>query len=183
MYGFSKIINYIIAGYPYFSLFYVILFRNKIKSDETYKEILSFSNLIFVVLSLSVFLIIVEVYTAWYLESLYGQYASASRDFCNFGWPFYFLFSIISILLPHLFWFKKFRRSIIVTIIVSIVIVFPIYLEYLVPFIISSHRDYLPSKWIYAEPWYIRNILTPLLQTITYGCCVALYVFIRNKII
>ena len=48
----SKIIGFILSGYPYFSLLYLIIFWKKIKSISVYKEILSLSNLIFAVLSI-----------------------------------------------------------------------------------------------------------------------------------
>lgn len=182
MINFSTILNYIISVYPYFSLFYLILFWKKIKSIAIYKAILGISNLIFVVLSLSALSIIVETFTAWYSGNMYEHYAFASRVFGFWGLPFFYLLSAMKILIPQLFWFKKLRTSLIATITISIIIIFPIYLENLIPIISSFHKDFLPSKWVYTNPWYNRYFLTPILQAITYGSCVMLVVLIKNKI-
>jgi hypothetical protein len=98
------------------------------------------------------------------------------------GWPFYFLLLSFNLLFPQLLWIKKFRRSAVVTILISIIIIFPSYIEYLVQFIMSFHKDFLPSKWIYAEPWYIRHLLTPLTQAIVYAGLTYLILLVRRKI-
>lgn len=180
----SKIFGFILSGYPYFSLLYIIVFWKKIKSDEFYNDILSSSNLIYVILSIPIVIVYLgETFIAWYSGNMYESYAFASRALGYFGWQLYFLFSIITILLPQIFWFKKCRKSLIATIAVSILLLFPSFLELLVPIITSLHKDYLPSKWIYSEPWYIRNILTPFVKLTTYGCCVFAVFFLRKKLI
>ncbi len=178
----SKILGFILLGYPYFSLLYLIVFRKKIKSDEFYNDILSTSNLIYVVLNIPIVIVYLgETFVAWYSGNMYESYAFASIAFGYFGWQLYFLFCFFNLLLPQIFWFKKCRKSLYTTIAISILLLFPSCLELLVPIITSMHKDYLPSKWVYSEPWYVRNIITPLIQLTTYGCLVCIFFFLRIK--
>ena len=113
---------------------------------------------------------------------MYESYAFASRAYGVLNYQFYFGLFLFTLILPLIFWFKYFRRSILATILVSLFILSLMWFESIVSIIISFNRDFLPSKWIYEEPWYIRNILTPFLQMISYGFVTVLFILIRKKI-
>ena len=52
-----------------------------------------------------------------------------------------------NVISPQLFWFKKIRRSLIATFILSIVVNIGMWFERYVIIVTSLHRDYLPSSW------------------------------------
>ena len=162
--SFVSILSNVVSGYPYFSLLYILIFWRKIKSDEFYSSLILASNILFSSLTLVVFLYyFIEIFTAWYSGNMYESYAFATRAYGVLNYQFYFGLFLFTLILPlfilSLMWFES---------IVSI--------------IISFNRDFLPSKWIYEEPWYIRNILTPFLQMISYGFVTVLFILIRKKI-
>jgi molybdopterin-containing oxidoreductase family membrane subunit len=57
---------------------------------------------------------------------------------------------------PQVFWFRKFRRSIKVTFVMSILVNIGMWFERFVIIVISLHRDYLPSSWLYYSPTWIE---------------------------
>ncbi|HOY40907.1 MAG TPA: hypothetical protein PLX60_03525 [Chitinophagales bacterium] len=181
--SFVSILSNVVSGYPYFSLLYILIFWRKIKSDEFYSSLILASNILFSSLTLVVFLYyFIEIFTAWYSGNMYESYAFASRAYGVLNYQFYFGLFLFTLILPLIFWFKYFRRSILATILVSLFILSLMWFESIVSIIISFNRDFLPSKWIYEEPWYIRNILIPFLQMISYGFVTVLFILIRKKI-
>ena len=52
-----------------------------------------------------------------------------------------------NVLSPQIFWFRKMRRSIVVTFIMSIVVNIGMWFERFVIIVTSLYRDYLPSSW------------------------------------
>jgi hypothetical protein len=207
--SFVSILSNVVSGYPYFSLLYILIFWRKIKSDEFYSSLILASNILFSSLTLVVFLYyFIEIFTAWYSGNMYESYAFASRAYGVLNYQFYFGLFLFTLILPLIFWFKYFRRSILATILVSLFILSLMSIVSLLyhlieischqngfmkslsffnrlcycSIIISFNRDFLPSKWIYDEPWYIRNILTPFLQMISYGFVTVLFILIRKKI-
>jgi hypothetical protein len=53
---------------------------------------------------------------------------------------------------PQLFWFKKLRRNIPFTFIMSIVVNIGMWFERFVIIVTSLYRDYLPASWTYYSP-------------------------------
>jgi molybdopterin-containing oxidoreductase family membrane subunit len=58
-----------------------------------------------------------------------------------------------NVISPQLFWFKKLRRNIAFTFVMSIVVNIGMWFERFVIIVTSVYRDYLPSSWsIYYRP-------------------------------
>ncbi len=58
-----------------------------------------------------------------------------------------------NVISPQLFWFRKLRRNILFTFIMSIVVNIGMWFERFVIIVSSLYRDYLPSSWsIYYRP-------------------------------
>jgi molybdopterin-containing oxidoreductase family membrane subunit len=53
---------------------------------------------------------------------------------------------------PQIFWFKRFRTSIPVMFVVSILVNIGMWFERFVIIVTSLHRDFLPSSWGYYRP-------------------------------
>jgi molybdopterin-containing oxidoreductase family membrane subunit len=53
---------------------------------------------------------------------------------------------------PQIFWFKRFRRSLAVMFVVSILVNVGMWFERFTIIVTSLHRDFLPTNWSYYKP-------------------------------
>jgi len=87
-----------------------------------------------------------ELFISWYSGVEYESYAFINR----FSGPYsiaYWTMMTCNVISPQLFWFKKIRRSLLATFIISIVVNIGMWFERYVIIVTSLHRDYLPSSW------------------------------------
>ena len=87
-----------------------------------------------------------ELFISWYSGVEYESYAFINR----FSGPYslaYWSMMTCNVISPQLFWFKKIRRSLVATFILSIVVNIGMWFERYVIIVTSLHRDYLPSSW------------------------------------
>ena len=87
-----------------------------------------------------------ELFISWYSGVEYESYAFINR----FSGPYsiaYWTMMTCNVISPQLFWFKKIRRSLIATFILSIVVNIGMWFERYVIIVTSLHRDYVPSSW------------------------------------
>lgn len=112
---------------------------------------------------------ITEFFVAWYSGNVYEQFVfirSRVADPFIFGpmfgvepapyWWAYWSMMTCNVISPQFFWFKKLRRNIVVTFILSIVINIGMWFERFVIIVTSLHRDFLPSSWTYYSPTLIE---------------------------
>ncbi len=71
----------------------------------------------------------------------FGQYAGVA-------WAVFFCNTVV----PQVFWFKRLRRSQVVLVLVSVVVLLGMWLERYMIIVQSLHRDYLPSSWGMFKP-------------------------------
>ena len=94
-----------------------------------------------------------EFFVAWYSGNVYEQYAFVNRAFGPYWWSYWAMMTC-NVISPQLFWFRKLRRSIIFTFVMSIIINIGMWFERFVIIVTSLHRDYLPSSWnMYSPTW------------------------------
>ncbi len=94
-----------------------------------------------------------ELFMAWYSGVVYEQYAFVNRAFGPYWWA-YWIMMTCNVITPQLFWFKKIRRSLTATFIISIFINIGMWFERFVIIVTSLHRDFLPSSWsMYSPTW------------------------------
>jgi len=98
---------------------------------------------------------ITELFVAWYSGYVYEQFAFLNRAFGIYWWS-YFAMMTCNVLSPQIFWFKKMRRSIFVTFIMSIFVNIGMWFERFVIIATSLARDYLPSSWSYYTPSWVE---------------------------
>ncbi len=87
-----------------------------------------------------------EFFIAWYSGSDYEGYAFINRAIGPYWWSYWTMISC-NVLIPQVFWFKRFRRSIPVMFVISIFVNIGMWFERYVITVTSLHRDFLPSNW------------------------------------
>jgi len=88
-----------------------------------------------------------EFFIAWYSGNPYEKYVFFnSRAFGPYAWSYWTMITC-NVVIPQLFWVKKFRRSIPVMFVVSIFVNIGMWFERFVITITSLHRDFLPANW------------------------------------
>ncbi|MDC1196366.1 molybdopterin oxidoreductase, partial [Crocinitomicaceae bacterium] len=97
---------------------------------------------------------ITELFISWYSGVEYEAYAFINRATGPYWWA-YFAMMTCNVVSPQLMWFRKLRRSLIFTFIISIVVNIGMWFERYVIIVTSIHRDYLPSSWSMHYPSHI----------------------------
>jgi len=92
-----------------------------------------------------------ELFMAWYSAVEYEQAAFTWRIMGPYWWS-YCAMMVCNVVSPQLFWFKKLRRNIPFTFIMSIVVNIGMWFERFVIIVTSIYRDYLPGSWTYYSP-------------------------------
>ncbi len=87
-----------------------------------------------------------EFFIAWYSGNQYERFVFVNRAFGPYGWAYWIMVSC-NVLIPQLFWVKKFRRSLPVMFVISIFVNIGMWFERFVITVTSLHRDFLPSSW------------------------------------
>jgi Ni/Fe-hydrogenase subunit HybB-like protein len=97
---------------------------------------------------------ITEFFIAWYSGVEYEQYAFINRATGPYWWAYWSMMTC-NVITPQLFWFRKIRRSIVATFIISIFVNIGMWFERFVIIVTSLHRDFLPSSWAMFSPTII----------------------------
>ncbi|MCR4412852.1 MAG: polysulfide reductase NrfD [Thermoguttaceae bacterium] len=96
----------------------------------------------------------VEFFVAWYSGSGYERFAFLNRAFGPYAWAYWIMVSC-NVVVPQLFWFKKWRTSPWRMVLVSVLINVGMWFERFVIIVSSLSRDYLPSSWGYFTPTWV----------------------------
>lgn len=99
-----------------------------------------------------------EMFIAWYGGNMYERFAFLNRAMGPYAWS-YWIMVTCNVIIPHVFWFKQVRRSLLGMFIVSIFVNIGMWFERFVIAVTSLSRDFLPSSWGYFRPTII-DILT-----------------------
>ena len=92
-----------------------------------------------------------EFFIAWYGGNEYERFLFINRATGPYAWAYWTMISC-NVLSPQVFWFKKFRTSIPVMFVISIIVNIGMWFERFVIIVTSLHRDFLPSSWGYYRP-------------------------------
>ncbi len=96
----------------------------------------------------------IEFFIAWYSGNEYERFAFVNRAFGPYAWAYWIMFSC-NVFVPQLFWFKKIRRNLVITFIISILVNIGMWFERFVIVVTSLHRDFLPANWGYFIPTWV----------------------------
>ena len=100
---------------------------------------------------------VIEFFMAWYGGNIYEQFAVANRAMGPYAWAFW-LMVFCNVVAPQLFWFKKWRTTPALMIIVAILVNVGMWFERFVIIVASLNRDFLPSSWFIYIPDLGRSI-------------------------
>jgi molybdopterin-containing oxidoreductase family membrane subunit len=97
---------------------------------------------------------IMEVFMAWYSQSIYEQQAFWNRMTGPYAFQYWFLVTC-NIVAPQLLWFKRFRDNPVLLFISSIVVLIGMWLERFMIIVTSLAQDFVPSSWslFHATRW------------------------------
>jgi len=116
---------------------------------------LELMNKVIIVTSLIVgYAYLVELFIAWYSGSLYERFAFMNRATGPYWWA-YAIMVTCNVVIPQLFWFRKFRRSVLLIYPIVILINVGMWFERFVIIVSSLANDYLPSAWDYFRPTWV----------------------------
>lgn len=135
----------------------LMLIARKVQKLEDYitiAHIESMNKIIVLTGSIVGIAYITELFIAWYSGYLYEQYAFYNRAFGDYYWAYWSMMTC-NVLSPQLFWFKKFRRSIFVSFVMSIFVNIGMWFERFVIIVTSLHKDFLVSSWNYFSPTWV----------------------------
>jgi molybdopterin-containing oxidoreductase family membrane subunit len=92
-----------------------------------------------------------ELFMSWYSQVVYEQDAFKWRILGPYWWSYWAMMTC-NVVSPQLFWFKKLRRNVPFTFIMSIVVNIGMWFERFVIIVTSLYRDYIPGSWTYYSP-------------------------------
>jgi len=92
-----------------------------------------------------------ELFCAWYSGGYGEGGAFWWRIFGPYWWA-YVIMMTCNVASPQVFWFKKLRRNIPFTFVMSIVVNIGMWFERFVIIVLSLYHDWLPSSWSYFSP-------------------------------
>jgi len=92
-----------------------------------------------------------ELFMAWYSGNMYERFTFYNRAFGPYAWAYWLMFSC-NVFVPQIFWFKRFRRSIPVLFVASLLVNVGMWFERFNIVVTSLHRDFLPGSWSYYTP-------------------------------
>lgn len=100
-----------------------------------------------------------EFFIAWYSGNQFEKFIFINRALGPYAWAYWTMVSC-NVLAPQLYWFKKFRRSLPVMFVISIVVNIGMWFERFVIIVTSLHRDFLPFNWgYYKMSWVEAGIM------------------------
>jgi molybdopterin-containing oxidoreductase family membrane subunit len=95
-----------------------------------------------------------EGWTAWYSMNKYVHHTFWAYIAGTYGWAGWLTIAC-NIIIPQLFWVRRFRRSYPMMILVAISVTVGMWFERFVIIVSSLHEDYMPSAWYVYKPTII----------------------------
>lgn len=131
----------------------MIVARKALNLEEyiTVNHIESMNKIIILTGSIVGIAYLTEFFMAWYSGVEFESYTFFNRAFGPYAWA-YWIMMTCNVITPQLFWFKKLRRNVLFTFIISIFVNIGMWFERFVIVVTSLHRDYLPSSWTMYKP-------------------------------
>ncbi len=129
-----------------------------LKSIITMRHIESMNKIMLATGSMVGYAYAIEFFMAWYSGNIYEQFTFQNRAFGEYWWAYWTMASC-NVIVPQIYWFKKARRSLVVTMIVAFLINVGMWFERFVIVVTSLSRDFLPSSWGFYWPTWV-DILT-----------------------
>jgi molybdopterin-containing oxidoreductase family membrane subunit len=87
-----------------------------------------------------------EFFSAWYGGNIYERFHFINRATGPYRFGFYIMV-VCNVFVPQLLWIKKFRTSVPVLFVLSIMINIGMWFERFIIIVVGLHRNFLPSAW------------------------------------
>ena len=132
----------------------VLIFVRKVFNMEhiiTIDHIEKMNKIILLTGSMVGYAYIIEWFMSWYSGTPFELFTAMNRAFGPYAWAYWVMVSC-NVFFPQLFWFKKIRRSIPITLIIVILVNVGMWFERFVIIVSSLSRDFLPSSWHSYHP-------------------------------
>jgi len=147
--GFAMVVTLMVPARAYFGLKDLVTIRHL---DNMNKILLATGCIVG-------YSYLIEAFMAWYGGNNYEQVALANRATGPYAWAFW-LMVFCNVAAPQLFWFKKWRTTPGLMIVVAILVNVGMWFERFVIIVASLNRDFLPSSWfIYIPTWVDLSML------------------------
>ncbi len=127
----------------------------KIEDYITIEHIESMNKVIVLTGSIVGVAYLTELFVAWYSGYIYEQYAFYNRAMGPYWWAYAAMMGC-NVISPQFFWFRKIRRSIIWTFVLSIIVNIGMWFERFVIIATTLAKDYIPSNWSYYSPSWVE---------------------------
>ncbi len=89
---------------------------------------------------------LMEAFMAWYSGNIYEQYMMLNRMLGPYGYMFWALI-LFNVLVPQAIWIRRIRTNVPALFLVSLSVLFGMWLERYVIIVVSLSRDFMPSAW------------------------------------
>jgi molybdopterin-containing oxidoreductase family membrane subunit len=132
----------------------VLIFVRKVFNMEhiiTIDHIEKMNKIILLTGSMVGYAYIIEWFMSWYSGTPFELFTAMNRAFGPYAWAYWVMVSC-NVFFPQLFWFKKIRRSLPITLIIVILVNVGMWFERFVIIVSSLSRDFLPSSWHSYHP-------------------------------
>jgi len=96
-------------------------------------------------------------------------------------WYTYWAIFLGQLILPHVFWVKRWRWNKWMLLLVWLGIATESLFSRLFLYLISSYSDYLPSRWVYYEPVFSEIFVTELMYGAVIGVVYYLFKLLNNN--
>jgi Ni/Fe-hydrogenase subunit HybB-like protein len=147
--GFAMVVTLMVPARAYFGLKHLVTIRHL---DNMNKILLATGCIV-------AYSYAIEFFMAWYSGNIYEEFAVANRAMGPYAWGFW-LMVFCNVVAPQLFWFKKWRTTPGLMLIVAILVNVGMWFERFVIIVASLNRDFLPSSWfIYIPTWVDLSML------------------------
>ncbi len=102
----------------------------------------------------------IEFFMAWYSGNEYEAFTYLNRAFGPYAWAYWIMFTC-NVIVPQIYWIKKYRTSLPILFVTSILINVGMWFERFVIVISSLANDFMPSSWGYYRPtfWDISTFI------------------------
>lgn len=126
------------------------------------------------------------IFLVTWFANLYEHYQSEEEYYAMMSrmtgpyWLGYWIYPFSYGIFPQLLWVKKIKRIKAIRILTALLLLFAIYVERLVIWITSFHRDYVPSSWTTLPKYLI--VYDWALHIITFALILGAVHFVKVKL-
>ncbi len=149
--GFAMVVTWLIPARQFLGLKHVVTIRHV---ENMNKVMLATGMMV-------AYGYVMEHFIAWYSGNIYEKAMFFEVRWTGPFAPIFWLMVFCNIVVPQVFWFKRFRTNLVVAWVASLLINVGMWCERFNIVVTSLHRDFLPASWgTYAPTWVDITLFT-----------------------